>query len=131
MRVFSREGRKLGFIVILVAGIAGFFLVLGSYNRRIRSEYVTAGVISDVKQFVTKNGRWPRNWEELPQNYSEYTRLNFKANISLMATNKQALSQAILPLYDRYIQYPHAERQLDYLQVILLAVRPTQGSSER
>jgi hypothetical protein len=89
-------------------------------DSRIRSEYVTASVITEVQHYVVENRRWPTNWNELPENCSKYTRLNFEADVSVMATNLKVLKKSVLPLYDHYIKYPHAERQLIGLQEALL-----------
>jgi hypothetical protein len=103
-------------VVSLVAIIAKWIF---DWDYRLKSEYATAAVISDVEQFVTShNGQWPRAWEDLPRSdhARNYVKLDFNVSIEDLIADRDLIYIAIIPMSGEYHTYPHARRQLEQLR---------------
>ncbi len=99
-----------------VAGFAGYVAwAVGPQLCNVTSEYRTAGVVREVKAFVTKtDGQWPRSWADLgDEDSSSYTRVDFSLDPAT-ATKEDVLS-SIGPLSGKYYTYPYAQRDLEDL----------------
>jgi hypothetical protein len=88
------------------------------WSHQLSSEYVTAAVISEVKQFVeSHNGQWPQSWDDIPggDHARQYVRIRFDVRAEDLIADSNLIYTAIMPTSGVYYTYPHAERQLDQL----------------
>jgi len=106
-------------IIVICLGIAVVALVvwaLGSKRGNMKSEYMTADVITATQNYVQEtHGQWPRSWAdlEMTEDPSPFTRMRFDLDPAT-ATQEEVMS-AIAPLNGKYLTYPHAQRELQAL----------------
>jgi hypothetical protein len=104
--------------LLMLAGIAGVLAYqLGPKLYWMKSEYVTAGVISAADRYVAEHPQqWPSSWQDLGEgDQSRYTEFRFDLTTDRILQNRELIYTAIQPRSRKYRTYPHARRQLDEL----------------
>jgi hypothetical protein len=97
---------------------------LGPKLYYMKSEYVTADVISAVDRFVTEHPRkWPQSWQDIgSEDLSRHTDFRFDLTPDMILRDRQLIYSAIQPKCHQYRTYPHARAQLDGLYEKLSSV---------
>jgi hypothetical protein len=121
--------------LFLVGGVLFCTIVASgavAYQRwsfQLTSEYRTAGVIRQTREFVERSGgQWPRSWSDLGEDGSAYTVMNFTLAPE-QATETEVLS-AIKPVSGGYQTYPHARHDLEWLYETLRNQREKQRAEK-
>lgn len=112
-----------GLAIVLAALVCVATWIFGPPLLNMKSEYVTARVISDVRIFVEKNdGKWPKSWQDLGgHDYTAFTTMNF--NLDPDTASRDEVVDAIQPRSGKYYTYPHAREQLESLYDALAKCR--------
>ena len=101
--------------ITLTLLVALFLVALIPKFWNMKSEYVTAGTISNLEKYVeTHNGKWPTCWKDLGDgtDLSKYTRFRFDLTSEGILQNPNLIYQAVTPHSGVYYTYPHAEQRL-------------------
>ena len=115
--------RNLILALVALAIIAIVAKRVYDWDRQLKAEYATAGVIRDVARFVKSHqGQWPQSWDDIPEgDYArQYVRMRFDVNIDELVGDPILIQSAIVPVPGVYYTYPHAERQLNQLRDVLV-----------
>ena len=80
-----------------------------------KSEYVTAGVISQLDKYVEDTGQWPKSWKDLgeAEETAAYTKFRFDLSVEAIRINPELIYESVTPLSGKYYTYPHARRDLE------------------
>jgi hypothetical protein len=107
-------------IATLTAGaLLGVIVFAHRAERQLTSEYLTASVIDNVKQYAAEHhGDWPSSWEAIgisDQRTRDLVEVDFDLNSWNLIDNKELIYTSIQPKSHMYRTYPHAKKQLEDL----------------
>lgn len=113
-------------------------------NEALRGDYVTAGVILIVEDYVkTHDGNWPVSWEDLDGTeeararrqassyWRRYTRADFTLTSEQLIRNPGLIYDAVKPVKGKYIVYPNAKLLLDDLMQAIRDARKSPTTPTR
>lgn len=105
----------IGFGVGYIAsGIVGFVSGLAP-------EYNSAAVIREITAFVEKNKAWPTSWGAIGMEPLSRVKVNWSLDVN--TCDRHDVVMSVAPETGGFYTYPHAERQLGDLWLVVLRVQ--------
>ena len=114
-KVKPSTARRIIRALLIISAILFLLILSGLIVKfwNMSSEYNTGYTINDVTKYVEENKQWPKSWAELPNDYSEFTDINFSLTIN--SASEEEVMASITPKSKVYYTYPRAKGLLKSL----------------
>jgi hypothetical protein len=118
-----KRKNSLTTIVVLLIGFGVGYIASGivGFVSGLAPEYNSAAVIREITAFVEKNKAWPTSWGAIGMEPLSRVKVNWSLDVN--TCDRHDVVMSVAPETGGFYTYPHAERQLGDLWLVVLRVQ--------